>query len=661
MPSLRAYPISLFSKPGFVSRAWHVCALLLCLLAGAAPTSAQTLKFKSPVTYPAGSPYVIAAGDLNSDGKVDLIAGDYEHNNIAVLLGNGDGTLQAAVTYHMAAAPYRFVTGDFNRDGRLDLIVVNPNFPTGSISVLLGNGDGSFQPAINYITKYTGQIRAADFNGDGWLDLAVLGSGIQVFLNNGDGTFRTGGVYTPSYGVRALAAADINRDGKIDLMVGTAAESGNKIIKTVTVFFGNGDGTFQTPIDTDASTVRSSTGPYGVVVGDFDRDGKLDLAFSDESLKIMKGNGDGTFKAPSFYFQLRNTSTDLKAGDFNGDGKIDLVTTGVFGTGALQIMLGNGDGTFQDAGNQVSGYSSTSVVVTDLNGDTRPDLVANIGGQLTVALVNTTPGNVDNTDYFVHQQYVDFLEREPDTEGFGFWSNEITSCGADLSCQQMKRINVSAAFYLSIEFQQTAYLVERLYKVAYGDDAGLSATNGTHQLMVPIVRLNDLLVDTQQIGQDVVVGQPGWETTLANNKEQFVNQFVRRSRFISAIPTSLTPAQFVDQLNHNSGDALSLSDRAAAIALFGGATDSSSPDARAQVLRQIAENANLYRAEFNRAFVLMQYFGYLHRNPNEGQDADYSGYEFWLNKLNSFNGNFVNAEMVKAFITSAEYKNRFTQ
>jgi hypothetical protein len=178
---------------------------------------------------------------------------------------------------------------------------------------------------------------------------------------------------------------------------------------------------------------------------------------------------------------------------------------------------------------------------------------------------------------------------------------------------------------------------------------------------VPVIRLNDLLFDTQQISENVVVRQSGWETVLENNKQQFVNQFVRRSRFASSFPASLTPAQFVNQLDQNSGRLLSPSDRSAAIALFGGAADSSSASARAQALRQVAENANLYKAEFNRAFVLMQYFGYLRRNPNEAQDTDYTGYEFWLNKLNTFNGDFVNAEMVKAFISSAEYRNRFTQ
>jgi len=217
----------------------------------------------------------------------------------------------------------------------------------------------------------------------------------------------------------------------------------------------------------------------------------------------------------------------------------------------------------------------------------------------------------------------------------------------------------SAAFFLSIEFQQTGYLVERIYKAAYGDASGASTFNGSHQLAVPIVRFGEFLPDTQAIGSGVVVGATGWETVLENNKQAFTNGFVQRSRFTSAYATSLMPAQLVDKLFTNAGVTPSTTDRNAAIAEFGSATNTSDVGARGRALRRVAENATLNTQEFNRAFVLMQFFGYLRRNPNDAPDSDYTGYDFWLTKLNQFNGNFQNAEMVKAFITSGEYRQRF--
>ena len=292
---------------------------------------------------------------------------------------------------------------------------------------------------------------------------------------------------------------------------------------------------------------------------------------------------------------------------------------------------------------------------------------ASLGTQSTTTVMivdnETTsgPNPNDNTDFFVREQYLDFVNREPDTSGLSFWTNEITSCGTNVACLELKRVNVSAAFFLSIEFQQTGYLVERVYRAAYGEVIGTSMAGGAHQLGVPIIRFNEFLPDTQQVGQGVVVNQTGWETVLENNKRAFTLDFVQRSRFTTAFPTTLTPAQFVNQLFLNAGVTPSASDRIAAINEFGTATNISDVAARSRALRDVAENSMLSQQEFNRAFVLMQYFGYLRRNPNDPPEAtlDYSGYEFWLNKMNAFNGDYRKAEMVKAFITSTEYRLRF--
>ena len=267
----------------------------------------------------------------------------------------------------------------------------------------------------------------------------------------------------------------------------------------------------------------------------------------------------------------------------------------------------------------------------------------------TGSLTGTAVSPLDATEYFVRQHYLDFLGREPDESGFNFWVNNIESCGTDLACREVKRIDTSAAFFLSIEFQHTGFLVYRAYEAAYGD---------LDSAPVPM-SLREFTPDTQKISNGLVVNQSGWQQKLETNKQAFMNDFVQRPRFTNTYPISMTPAQFVDKLFATAHVESTDPDYAASLALFGPATDTSNVVTRALVLRRLAENSSLTRRQFNRAFVLMEYFGYLKRDPNSGRDTDFAGYSFWLDKLNSFNGNFENAEMVKAFLSSPEYRGRF--
>src|SRR5258706_1625682 len=264
------------------------------------------------------------------------------------------------------------------------------------------------------------------------------------------------------------------------------------------------------------------------------------------------------------------------------------------------------------------------------------------------------PNRIDDPQFFVTQHYRDFLNREPDASGLAFWVNEITSCGTNAQCLQVKRVNVSAAFFLSIEFQETGYLVYKFYKAAYGNLPGAP---------VPL-RFNEFLPDTQQIGLGVVVGATGWQAKLEDNKKAYAAAFGARPSLASVLPTSLTPEQFVDGLYANAGVASPpAAERTAAINEFAGAGNTADTAARGRALRRVAENSALNQQELNRAFVLMQYYGYLRRNPYDPPEAtlDYQGYNFWLGKLNQFNGNYVDAEMVKAFLVSGEYRQRFVQ
>jgi uncharacterized repeat protein (TIGR01451 family) len=249
---------------------------------------------------------------------------------------------------------------------------------------------------------------------------------------------------------------------------------------------------------------------------------------------------------------------------------------------------------------------------------------------------------VDSTRFFVTQHYADFLNRRPDSSGLDFWTQNIESCGASADCRDVKRVNTSAAFFLSIEFQETGYFVYRLHQAAFGAGRAL--------------QLRTFLKDTHEIGQGVVVGQGDWQALLESNKQAFVSDFVLRPEFLLVYPTTMTPAQFVDALNANAGGSLTSGERDSLVAALTAGTET-----RAAALRQLAENASFSARERNRAFVLMQYFGYLRRGPEDPPDSDFSGYDFWLSKLNQFGGNFVQAEMVKAFINSAEYRQRFGQ
>jgi hypothetical protein len=370
-------------------------------------------------------------------------------------------------------------------------------------------------------------------------------------------------------------------------------------------------------------------------------------------LLIVNRSGDTT----------KAVAVDYVTTDLTADGRKDYIPT----RGTLRFEAGQTSKALPVLVNVDAFTEGSEFVQVALS---NPTGGAVLGSPATTTLrIDNTPWTappanpLDSAGAFVRQHYHDFLNRDAgnDPDGLNFWTNQITECqqpGATCNAE-VRRINVSAAFFLSIEFQETGYLVERLYKVAYGDASGTSNLGPTHQLAVPIVRLEEFLPDSQEIGRGLVVGQTGWEQVLENNKIAFILQFEQRSRFTTAFPTSLTPDQFVDKLFTNAGVTPATAERTSIISEFGGAVTSADNAARGRALRRVAENATLNQAEKKKAFVLMQFFGYLRRNPNDPQDTDYTGYDFWLSKLNEFSGDFIRAEMVKAFLDSTEYRARF--
>jgi hypothetical protein len=345
----------------------------------------------------------------------------------------------------------------------------------------------------------------------------------------------------------------------------------------------------------------------------------------------------GTTAAASVGFETSDISATQK-GDYT------------FGSGVVQFAPGEASKTLtvlivNDA--LIEGADTFAVTLSNPSGNS----AVGSPGQIVVTITDDdaapAANPIDDSTFFVRQHYLDFLGREPDAAGLAFWVGHITSCGADAGCREVKRVNVSAAFFLSIEFQETSGFVIRTQRVAFGR---LSADPASRVPYLQFMR------DTRQVGAGVVVGQTGYEAKLETNKQAYGQQLVTSSAFLARFPIT-GAAAYVDALYASAGVTPTDAERTAAINAFGpGGTTG-----RIAALRAVADSASLRLAERNPSFVLAEYYGYLRRNPTDAPDFSDEGYLFWLSKLNSFGGDFVKAEMVKAFITSTEYRGRFGQ
>jgi uncharacterized protein (TIGR03118 family) len=565
------------------------------------------------------------------------------------------------------------------------------------------------------------------------------------------GNSRSLGIHNPS--ISAFNAANGTLIGSMVDESGVALE----IEKLRGLIFGNGVN------GGDPDTLYFTAGIYGEEHGLF---GSLKSAPTIPASQVGFSNTDYFTTEGAGHFDVTVTRT----GDTSGTATVNYATVDSGASQKSDYEIALGRLTFNPGENT----KTFRVLIVDNNmfgagTSQRLDLV--LSNATGAALVSPTVANlfimddefdtprqppniVDDTSFFVRQQYFDFLNREPDTDGFNFWVNQITSCGTDQQCVELKRINVSAAFFLSIEFQRTGMLAYLTEKTAFGG----------------LPRYGQFMRNVQALQRDYVFGAPGAESQLEANKQAFFDEFVTRPEFVSryahlsnesfvfdlfanaelntttaelyiaqltssqVVPPSGSPATgvvvFRQAINapritvslsfnnltsaeteaHIHGPADPGANGPVAVTLPNGQfVDFQTPFSnsqlqdlsrgrfyvdihttsfpngeirgqlpsnlfvpdmivrslnagiitRAQALRLIAESDFLRMKEFNRAFVMMEYFGYLRRNPDDPPDNNLNGFNFWLNKLNQFNGNFINAEMVKAFIKSTEYRSRF--
>jgi hypothetical protein len=334
-------------------------------------TAIQSCPTQNCVT--GSNPYSIASADLNGDGILDLAVANND-GSINIFLGNGHGTFASGWSYTSGSAFYAIAIGDFNRDGVPDLAVAI--YGNNTIGIFLGNGDGTFQNQTPYAAgSHPSSVAVGDFNNDGILDLAVadysggLGS-VSILLGVGDGTFQAAVSYSAGNSPYSVAVADFNNDGKLDLVVA------NAFGYDISVLLGNGNGTFQS--QNTYAVQGSNNHVWGVTVADFDEDGHPDIAVTtDQNVEVFLGNGNGTFQSPGTYGG-DNTPYAITTGDFNGDGHIDLAVTNT-NSRDLSVLLGKGDGTFASTVNYSTSISPQSVAVGDFNGDGRPDLAVVTG------------------------------------------------------------------------------------------------------------------------------------------------------------------------------------------------------------------------------------------------------------------------------------------
>ena len=569
------------------------------------------------------------------------------------------------------------VSGDVINQGSLKLrglLILSPSSSSSLRNSSAGNvfGTGFVRTQGNVLLQTDSAFNASLDVGSGTTTVANA-TGLTTF--NGPIAVRSGALLRIGPGNSIMANLDLHVDGTLDggdmgaglimnaSFPGSPASAvsfsndglitglGSLQFKSANAVYLSGLGTFSAIGTTTISAGATVTLESNLKLGALVINGTLDQG---ESAGLTAGPitiGSGGL--------LKNLGTgDLTlSGGLTNDGTIQINGGGPACGDAAKTLLRSSAVGMQRSWSGSGTFSLTDVDVQDQAGNAGVTAFGGVksgnnGSNWTFLNCPNSSGNqIDQTALFVRQQYVDFLGRQADSSGFSFWSNEIASCGSDAQCIELKRINVSAAFFLSIEFQQTGNLVYKMYKAGFGNLPNKPVA----------VDRAPFLTDTRQIQStpaQIIVGQGDWRAQLETNKQAFALAFVQRSNFQTQY-AGQPAAAYVNLLFNNTGASPTAEETLAAVNAFNAAGGGDA--GRAAALRSVAESASVAARTNNEAFVLMQYFGYLQRNPYDSPEKtlDYSGFNFWLGKLNQFNGDYIAAELVKAFITSSEYRQRF--
>jgi hypothetical protein len=590
------------------------------------------------------------------------------------------GTLQLSTTYVLQS----------ENDGNFNINVTRTNGSAGTVTVDYSTADGTAKAPFDYVTT-SGTLVFNDGETSKSISVPIKDNSLPegthtltISLSNPTGGAALGNIIKAQLSIQdneypTLSIDDVTQaEGNSGTTAFTfTITSSDAITNDVSVKYSTADGTATSASDyqTGSGTITIPAGQktatatilvQGDTTAEADKTFLVNLSNPNDAV-IGKAQGTGTILnddgsvQASFEFSQANYNvnedlgalivTVIRSGDTSGAASVDYATVDgnatqkadfEYAAGTLTFAPGETSKTLTVLLNEdgyVEGSENFSVSLSNPGG-------AVLGQQSVTTIAvgddvpETPPANqIDDATVFVYTHYHDFLNREPDPAGLAFWTNQIVSCGNDVGCIEAARVNVSASFFLSIEFQETGYLCYLLQKESFGTSP----------------KYAEFMRDVQEIGRGVVVNAPGWQQKLKENQQQFAEKWVARPAFKAAYD-QLSNADYVNALYAHAGVLPVPAERDSQI----NALDTASQD-RAAILLEVAESAVFRQKENSAAFVLMQYFGYLRRDPDAAPDADLSGYNFWLNKLNQFGGNYVNAEMIKAFITSLEYRGRFGQ